>query len=176
MLAIMTLFKNGVFFDGSTINDLVKYTSDNSGWGCGISLTEKDDKSFDFSVYQTVTYTHGGFYVPTKIPINIPKNSELIIISSNDTENWVSFTKEYNWTTKVNGFGFTNTLPASNNYINDWGATGWTEPYNGVNTAGESLKTTNTNDISADTVYLGFNIRGYYATGNIKTIKLVKAS
>ena len=179
MLAIMTLFKNGVFFDGSTINDLVKYTSDIAGWSCGISLTEKDDKSFDISVSPNSNdsiNTHGGFYVPTKIPIDIPANSELIIISSDDTENWASFTKYFHWAAKVNGFGFTSTLPATNNYINDWGNTNWTEPYNGVDKEGERLKTTNTSNITANTVYLGFNVRGYSATGNIKTIKLVKAN
>ena len=181
MLAIMTLFKNGVFFDGSTINDLVKYTLDTyntTGFGCNISFTEKDDKSFDFSVSERaeVRYIHGGFYVPTKIPKNIPANTELVIISSDDTENWASFTSQSSWQTKVNGFGFTTTLPASNRYVEFWGIDGWTEPYNGVNTNGESLKTNNTNDISADTVYLGFNIRGKSAIGNIKTIKLVKAS
>ena len=178
MLAIMTLFKNGVFFDGSTINDLVKYTSDASGWGCGISLTEKDDKSFDFSVSKRaeVTQIHGGFYVPTKIPKNIPANTELVIISSDDTENWASFTFQASWTTKINGFGFTTKLPASNRYAEYWGYDGWTEPYNGVNINGESLKTNNTNDISAGTVYLGFNVRGKSVTGNIKTIKLMKAS
>ena len=181
MLAIMTLFKNGVFFDGSTINDLVKYTLDTyntTGFGCNISFTEKDDKSFDFSVSKRdeAQYIHGGFYVPTKIPKNIPANTELVIISSDGTENWMSFTFQANWQTKVNGFGFTTTLPASNRYVEFWGSDGWTEPYNGVNTNGESLKTNNTNDISADTVYLGFNIRGKSAIGNIKTIKLVKAS
>lgn len=171
MLAIMTLFKNGVFFDGSTIDDLVKYTSDKSGWGCGISLTEKDNKSFDFSVSKTTSNTQGGFYVPTKIPKDIPANTELVIISSDDTENWVSFTLEYDWQTKINGFGFTTTLPETNDYINSWGYTGWTAPFNG-----KEGKTNNTSDITANTVYLAFNVRGNYATGNIKTIKLVKAS